>query len=467
MPLIPFLFLPREINDGNRMNASRKAGFQIVAACFFGMMATFAGHTYGWAFFLPHIMRELSVSRTVVASLWGLSLFFTSPLLILGGRFLHRFKQLKTYSMAGLLFVIFVANASTINSTIGLCLSMFIMRFLGPGMIVLSMTTSIAKWFKHRRGTATLMVVTTCYFSIIMQSVVHALIVAFGWRDAYLVLAGVLLVFLCVGAVFLRDGPCEYGLDMDWGETLSQRVAGGEESPEPLNLESAAAVEREDLMKDGRPQLSYSDTKKQTLFWACIFSQSANELSWCGTQFYMVDILMRSGARLDAGQVATVQTVGSLGALVVALVVGLTIDKLSRQGTIFVLGGSQILTIVALLCLYFGTSLGTMIIFTFCFGGMMGINDLITGIIYANAFGKKEISKKLALQSTIGHLFVGISPFLCGAIFDLTGHYDVVIILFFFYNVFALAVLVIATLTERRPSPTCHDIASVHTHQHQ
>ena len=51
-------------------------------------------------------------------------------------------------------------------------------------------------------------------------------------------------------------------------------------------------------------------------------------------------------------------------------------------------------------------------------GAGMGINDLVTGVAYCNIFSKKEISRKLSIQLTLTHIFVGVGPLYCGMIRD-------------------------------------------------
>ena len=397
----------------------------MIFGCSILTISTFPAHTFGWAFFLPHLMAEVNVSRSAVASMWGVALLVDAPLLILAGRFLDRYGQQLTLTLACPLFACFVCLGSTIDSWVGLMGSFFVLRFLGAGVIVLVSNTTLAKWFKVHRGKAALVVVVSSFVMVIMQAPVHFLIGLYGWRWAFIILAVIVFSMQLITLAIIRDDPVYYELLPDFGQldrTDSIDLGGIEMREKPRNAE-IVKVEAgcEELTLDGFDQLSYAECKKTALFWACIISQCSVEFSWCGFQFFIYDLLSSSGAKLSADDVVFVQVAGSIVTMVYTLLVGLIVDKIKAWHLRYVMLLSLFCGMVAQLFLAFGNSVAAMCLFTSFLGASMGPNDLLTSTLYAGIFGRKEISKKLSLVSTAAHFFVGLSPLYCGLTADLSG----------------------------------------------
>ena len=55
------------IENSVKKKHSKIAGLQQLFACCIMVLATFNGHTFGWAFFLPNIRKEINLSRSSLA----------------------------------------------------------------------------------------------------------------------------------------------------------------------------------------------------------------------------------------------------------------------------------------------------------------------------------------------------------------------------------------------------------------
>ena len=105
-----------------------------------------------------------------------------------------------------------------------------------------------------------------------------------------------------------------------------------------------------------------------------------------------------------------------------------------------------ILGIGAIFFLKYGTTFGSICAYSMLFGSGMGINDLLTGVAYSTIFSKKEISKKLSIQLTLTHIFVGFGPLYCGLIRDSSTSYDFILWSYIVFKLICIVLILIAPL---------------------
>jgi MFS transporter, OFA family, oxalate/formate antiporter len=435
------------VDQRKQKRYSMLAGVQNLVACCIMVLATFPGHTFGWSFFLPDIRRELKLSRTSLATMWGISLFLTACILPLIGKLLHQYGQFFVVLIVSPLFAFSIISVSFVNSWLLLGIAFFILRLLGPGILVLSSTTTVSKWFKFYRGKASLIVVAFSFFMIVVQKLVSVLIQLYKWRGAYVALGIITFFLLMVATIFLRDEPEKYYLSPDLGmhNNNVNDISNGDNNSASASSISIVVAES---TRDGYKMLTYKETLNTFLFWSLIFAQSSVEFAWCGMQFYLVDILRASKPRLEIDEIANAQVVGGFFTMFVVGIVGFYIDSVPSTILKYVMVSPLILGIAAILFLKYGTSFISICSFTMLLGAGMGINDLLTGVAYSTIFSKKEISKKLSIQLTLTHIFVGFGPFFCGILRDLTGSYDFVLWSYIVVKLICIVCIFIAPLPD-------------------
>ena len=166
----------------------------VLASCGFAAIATFPGHTYGWAFFLPHITEELALSPIDVSLLWAAALLISAPLLPFIGRLIDLHGARKSLAVAAVPFVATVALAGVLVTrhwTV-LLLVFFCMRVTGPGAILNIAQSSLNRWFVRRRGLATTVFICFGMLQLALPSAVDATIAMLGWRPTYPTMAALI-----------------------------------------------------------------------------------------------------------------------------------------------------------------------------------------------------------------------------------------------------------------------------------
>lgn len=186
-------------------------GWRIVAALSVTETVSWGILYYAFAVFLIPMHRELGFSTAELAGAFSTALLVSGAAGILVGRWLDRRSPrllMTVGSIAGFVLVIAWSQVDNIAGLyavwIGLGLVMAAVLY-EPAFVV------VAKWFPEpatRRRAMTSMTLVAALASFIFLPISHALIEAYGWRDALLILAAVLgAVGVPLHAVVLREAP--------------------------------------------------------------------------------------------------------------------------------------------------------------------------------------------------------------------------------------------------------------------
>lgn len=202
-----------------------------------GMLASMPGQTIGFSVFIEILMAELELTRDEISLSYMVGTIVSGLTLPYGGTLLDRFGVRKSMvaASAGLgCICLYFSQIDHIANGLGsllrfatpglvawltVCLGFYCIRFTGQGMMALSATTMLGKWFNNRRGLALGLrgVISALGFSL-TPLVLNGLLEAIGWRQSYWVLAATCGFGMALLAyIFYRDNPEECGLEMDGG----------------------------------------------------------------------------------------------------------------------------------------------------------------------------------------------------------------------------------------------------------
>jgi MFS transporter, OFA family, oxalate/formate antiporter len=205
-------------------------GWFVVAAAFVVTFVGF-GSAYTFSSFVASLERDFRASRGSVSLVFSLAGFLYFGVGMISGPLADRWGA-RRIAIAGMLLaalgLILAGQARTlveVYAAYGLGIG------LGMGCAFVPVLGTVQRWFVKRRGLASGLAVSGIGVgTLVMPPLATALIAAFGWRDAYVVL-GVLVAIVGVGAAALiEDDPRQRGLRPDGGTpetaTSSQSVKG-------------------------------------------------------------------------------------------------------------------------------------------------------------------------------------------------------------------------------------------------
>jgi MFS family permease len=375
--------------------AEKEFNYGSVAAATASALALMAGAsvvvhgTFG--VFLPSLTKEFGWSRAEIST--GLTVWSWVQALMIPviGRLMDKF-GVRVFMLGGLLLLaatmvgMALQNGSLtvfllLFGVIGLCSSFG--GFVGNAKLV-------SGWFSGRRGLVLALVAmgTGIAGGLIPQwsglSVSHL-----GWREAYLIVAGYILVLTVPVYFFLRESPA----------VIAARARG------------------EALVKSDATGLTVREASRYLAFWLCLGALVLNT-ALLGLNLHMVPLLINRGLTLQTA--ATVLSAQVFGSTIIYLVAGYLLDKISTPKlalffSLCALGG--------LVMIHLGSGYSTLLIAGMLIGaGTTGEGSVIPYFL-TRYFGLKAFASIYGLMWGVAAVANGIQPVILGRIFDKTGSY--------------------------------------------
>jgi MFS family permease len=249
----------------------------------------------------------------------------------------------------------------------------------------------VSGWFSGRRGLVLALVAmgTGLAGSLIPQwsgwSITHL-----GWREAYLVTAGYVVLLAIPVFFFLRESPA----------VVAARARGA-----ALNKTDATGM-------------SVKEASGYVAFWLCMAALVLNT-ALLGLNLHMVPLLIDRG--LTPQTAATVLSAQVFGSTLIYLVAGYLLDKISTPKlalffSLCALGG--------LVMIHLGSGYGTLLVAGTLIGAGTTGEGSVVPYFLTRYFGLKAFASIYGLMWGVAAVANGIQPVILGAVFDKTGSYS-------------------------------------------
>lgn len=411
-------------------------GWRIVGALAITETISWGIVYYAFTVFIAPMERELGWSRAELTGGFSLALLVMGLMAYPVGGWVdkHGARLLMTAgSIAAMLLIIAWSRVTSLPAFyaiwagLGVCAAAVLYE---PAFVV------VAAWFVRRRGRALAIITFAAGLaSTIFLPLSDALLVAFGWRDAVLIL-GLLLgaITIPLHAAVLRRRPVDLGLLPD-GEEHST-IQG---SPSQVGK-------------------SLSDALHSRYFWLLTASFSLIMLSSAAIRVHFIPFLIDSG--IDPSTAAAAS--GSIGIMqVVGRVLFAPLE--SRLSNRALTVGIFALQVCAAALLIIGTSTAMIGLFIVLFGMSVGATTLARPTAIASTFGASHygrISSVVALFLTVSST---IAPVGAGLIYDRSGSYVPVLWAVVFFSVCATGLIFAAessAVPAEKPIRTSQDAVS-------
>jgi MFS family permease len=373
-------------------------GWIILGAGTFGSFMTLPGQTAGVSVFFDPITADLGISRTLASIAYAAgTLGGILPAPVIGRWIDRRGPRLTATIIAGGL-ALACAFMATVQSAMMLLVGFALLRGAAIGGLSLVSQQVVNLWFVRRRGIAAAAAsLGLAAGAMIFPKLIDGLISLYGWRGAYLALAGlVALTILPVAAALFRDRPEKFGLSTDAG------------------LAPAAEEPREE------PSFTREQALRTGVFWLL-----------CGAGFLTNAI----GTALLLNHFSIMQTAGiaySDALLLLSLLAG--VQAVATLGTGFLVDRYEPRHLVPLALLMlalasglpaFGSGIAISVLYALSLGGAYGSQQAINSAGYAQYFGRDHLGAIRGASFVFG-IAGGPLPF--AASVDWTGSYAAVLI---------------------------------------
>jgi MFS family permease len=375
-------------------------GWIILGAGTFGSFMTLPGQTAGVSVFFDPITADLGISRTSASIAYAVgTLAGILPAPVIGRWIDRRGPRLTATIIAGCLALACVFMA-TVQSAMMLLVGFALLRGAAIGGLSLVSQQVVNLWFVRRRGIAAAAAsLGLAAGAMVFPSLIDVLISLYGWRGAYLGLAGlVALTILPVAAALFRDRPEKFGLSTDAGLPLATE----EPREEP-------SFTREQALRTG-------------VFW--LLSAAGFLTNAIGTALLLnhFSIMQTAGiaygdALLLLSLLAGVQAVATLGT-------GFLLDRYEPRHLVPL---AMLMLALATALPAFSSGIVISVLYALCLGGAYGSQQAINAAGYAQYFGRDHLGAIRGVSFIFGIAGAAFGPLPFAASVDWTGSYAAVL----------------------------------------
>jgi sugar phosphate permease len=358
---------------------------------------------YAFTVFITPMERDLGWSRSELTGGFSLALLVTGVLAFPVGTWIDRHGARGLMTIGSILASLLVIAWSQVTD-----LRMFYLIWAGLGVCSAAILyepafTVMATWFVRRRSTA-LAVITFAagLASTIFIPLSDALLNAFGWRQAILILGIVLAVTtIPLHALMLRRHPDDLGLLPD----------GDLKQPDQEYVSS-------------RSGFSLADAVHSRFFWMLILTFGLTSFAGAAIRVHFIPFLIGSGinastAALASGSIGIMQVLGRL----------IFAPTSTRVRTRVILSSIFALQATAMFALLTGASLGAVGVFVVIFGAAQGAQTLARASIIAELFGASHYGRISSVMSLFLTAANTAAPVSAAALYEHFGTYQPVLLL--------------------------------------
>lgn len=396
-------------------------GYNIVASGF-GIQAVGIGTFIAFGVFFKPLLNDFGWSRATLSGAQSMALLVAGFLGILVGRLNDRLGPRVVMTVAGFFFGLGLLLMSGLSNVWQLYLFYGVVVGIGLSSIDIIPLSTIARWFIRRRGMMTgVAKVGTGTGQFAIPLVASMLIVAYGWRNSYIIIGAIAMVLLIAIGQLLRRDPAGQGLLPD-GNKESQ-AAGSEPAESGLYLHEAIRTRQ---------------------FWTIC-------LAYLATMFCLLIIMVHIVPHATDIGISSTTAAGILSAIggismTGRFVTGIAVDRFGNRLSMII---CLILLILAFLWLQLARELWMLILFAAVYGfGHGGLFTVISPIV-AEYFGLRSHGALFGIVFFSSMVGGALGPVIAGHIYDTTESYNLA-----FWTctaVAAMALVLILSLRQIRP----------------
>ena len=393
-------------------------GYNIVAASFI-IQAVCIGAMFSYGVFFKKFQAEFGWTRATISGASSLAFLIMGIVGIPVGRLNDRIGPRAIIAFAGIAFGLGYMFMSILLAPWQLYLLYGVLVGIGFSTHDVITLSTVARWFVRRRGMMSGIVkVGTGSGQLLVPLIATALITAYGWRTAYLIIGAVALVIIVAVAQVLRRDPQEIGLLPDGG---SKKTAGTGIRPKEWGM-------------------ALKDAVRTAQFWIVSIAEFTTFFCLFTIIVHIVPHAMDLGLQPTnaAGVLSMIGGVSILG----RFVMGTANDRIGGKRSLII---CFILLLCGLVWLQVATEAWMLFLFAVLYGFAHGGFFTVVSPTVAELFGTGSHGLLFGLVLASGTIGGAIGPLLAGHIFDLTGSYG---ILFLVLSGLAVIGLLLITLLQ-------------------
>jgi len=402
-------------------------GWWILGVAALGIFASGPGQSHTFSVFVKPISVDLGISPAEVASAYAVATMAAAFGLPLMGKLVDSFGPRRMTLVVSIALGFACLLFGAVPNVVLLGLGFAALRFLGQGSLMLNCANLVSQWFDRKRGFAmSLMALGFAASMAVHPPLGQALIDAFGWRTAWVVL-GVLtwVILLPPVLILIHDKPEEKGLEPDGGD------AGGTIQLGPKAVGAGVG-------------LTLTEAMRTPTFYIVVVGMFSISMLVTVLHFYQVTIFTARG--LDPAVAARVFPISAAVMVLTMPVVGQILDRVHTRFAFAMALCVQAASLV-------GATLVTDVVSASVYAAVFGFNNAwsitLFGYIFPRYFGRKHLGSIQGTGQTILVIGASVGPPVIGFAAELMGAYELPLRLAALYP---LACAVVIALFLRTPA---------------
>lgn len=404
-------------------------GWFVLIAAVIGMAIASGVSFWVFGYYVTPLEEEFGWSRTLLQTGISVSFLISGLASPLAGKVIDRWGPRRSIIWGTVFTCGSYVLLATTSSLFEWYLYFSINAFFRGFMFYIPFQVLISRWFDRKRGRAVGIMAMGFSLGVFLVPVMQRIIDNVGWEASFIFAAIILAVFfLPIGLFIVRDHPHDKGLEVD-GE------------PTPANG------------KASRPRILSGLTVGQAIrtwnFWIIAFAFMTFFFGMFGWMFNGVPVYESYGISREA--ISNLVFIQGLGGIISRPAFGLLSERIPSIELASVgLAGIMAIGMVILLVLHQPMLYPAIGLFIFCwFIGSAG-GPVLEPLILPKAFGLAHFGAIMGTMFMIETIGQSLVPTVGGAIYDITGSYDYLLLAFALCLVLGM---VFFTLAHYVPNP--------------
>ena len=370
-------------------------GYIMVAVSFF-IMVVMWGALYSFGVFFKPVLAEFGWSSAVISGAYSLLFILLGTSSMVTGKITDRFGPRIVLVVCGCLFGLGYMLTSQISAIWQFYLFYGVIVAVGINGSYVPLVATVTRWFVKRRGMMVGIVASGVGIgTLIIPPLATQFILAYGWRNSYLIMGASSLVLVVIAATFLRRDPAQVG-QLPYG-AKEDTVSG-------VNTEVSGLTLRQAMR-----------TRPLWLLWVSFLFGG-----FC-LQTILVHIIPHA-IELGISTVIASTILAAIGGFNTAgrIIMGTAADRIGSKPAFLI---SMIAVSASFFWLLFARELWTFYPFTIVFGIAYGGFLALLSPIAAEIFGLRSAGVLLGFLHFGMAIGEAIGPVVTGKVFDVAGNY--------------------------------------------
>ncbi len=386
-------------------------GWIVIAIGFITLSIAF-GIWYSYSVFFLSIVSEFNWDRASTSSIFSIFLICHALIGLLTGYLQDRYGPRIVIPLGACILAVALTLTSRSNNLWHFYVTYGVLA--GASVSLLGFTSHSAflpAWFERKRGLAVGIATSGIGFGmLVIVPLVERSIAAFGWRSAYLFLAGIVLLVVCpLNAIFSRRSPSELNLNPD-GD-LAEMQAG-----RPVNFMIMKVIDTEWANRDWTLRTALQTRR----FWFLVATFFCLSYAYQGTLLHSVSAMVDTGSarQTAAAYFGLLGIAGSVG----KILFGSLSDRIGRERSNTV-GG--ITAAAGIICLIYSNPANSIlpVLFALLFGLGYGAAAPLMPSVSADIFIGRSFGLIFGMISLGSGAGGALGSYITGLLRDLFGGY--------------------------------------------